>query len=489
MLDTGRLRNRIDLHSGARKVAVISASLVGTQAVTSLLGLVYWALAARQSSVAAVGIAGAAVSLMLLLGSVGMLGLGTLLIAELPKTRGGSRRRLVRSALVVSGLASALIGAVVAVGLGATGSASLASLGSPFNVVDFAVGTGLTGLTMVLDQAVLVVGRSNVQLERNTVASVVKIGALALLAVAGHTAGMDIFLAWTIGNLVSLVLVAARFRVRTDGPRDRRLIDLRIVRGLARSAASHHALNLMLQAPILLLSVVVALVLTAEDNGYFSTARSIAGFVFVLPFSVTIALFAAAGGRADELTARMKFTIPFGLAASLAADVVLFPLGPTVLAAFGHSYSVEALTTLRVLALAGLPFVIKDHFVALRRVQNRTGNAAVAALGGAVFELASAVVGAKVDGTVGLCAFWVGALAVEAVVLGVAIRRSVRGGSSGQASGGVSAGVTEVLVSSGPEAIPATASVAGAGAATTARRPLPGRPRPLPVPRETVMAR
>ena len=479
------LRDRVRLQSGVRKVAHISASLVGTTAVTSLLGLVYWAIAARQSSVADVGIAGAAVALMQLLGTVGMLGLGTLLIAELPKVGvSGSRRQLVRSALAVAGLASAAIGAVTAVALGATGSASLASLASPPNVIDFAIGTGLTGLTMVLDQAVLVVGRSRLQLERNTLASIAKIVALIALGLAGRTSGMDIFLAWTIGNLVSLGLVLIRCRVRESGARTGRLIDFGVIRGLARSAASHHALNLMLQAPILLLSVVVAVVLTAEDNGYFSTARSIAGFVFVLPFSVTIALFAAASGRADELVARMKFTIPFGLAASLVADVVLFPLGPTVLSAFGHSYSVEALTTLRVLALAGLPFVVKDHFVALRRVQNRTGNAAMAALLGAAFELVSAVIGAKVDGTVGLCAFWVGALTVEAIVLGVAILRSIRTGPTA---------VTQVLVPSGPDMIPTNTSVPGPSAELpprqSVRRPQPGRHRPRPTTHEAALSK
>src|SRR6478752_8286249 len=65
---------------GLRRVAGITASLVGTQAFTSVLGLVFWTLAARRFSVADVGVAGAAVAMMMLLGSFGSLGLGTLLI-------------------------------------------------------------------------------------------------------------------------------------------------------------------------------------------------------------------------------------------------------------------------------------------------------------------------------------------------------------------------------------------------------------------------
>ena len=70
--------------SGFGRIAGISASLVGTQAFTSVLGLLFWALAAREFVTTEVGVAGAAVALMMLLGSLGSLGLGTVLIARLP---------------------------------------------------------------------------------------------------------------------------------------------------------------------------------------------------------------------------------------------------------------------------------------------------------------------------------------------------------------------------------------------------------------------
>ena len=42
-----------------KRVAGIAASLVGTQALTSVLGLVFWTLAARHLPASEVGIAGA----------------------------------------------------------------------------------------------------------------------------------------------------------------------------------------------------------------------------------------------------------------------------------------------------------------------------------------------------------------------------------------------------------------------------------------------
>ncbi len=410
---------------GFSRIAAVSASLVSTTAVTSVLGLVYWTLAARQTSVVAVGIAGAAVSLMMLLGNVGMLGLGTLLIAEVPRIATGRRRLLVRTSLAASGAASAALGLVAALAVHVLPVGGLREVGSPFNTLDFAVGTGIMGLTMVLDQAVLAVGSGRIQLERNIVSSAAKVVALVVLTSLGHRSGMDIFLAWTIGNVVSLPVVAYRTRGGRAHEERRRLVDRRVLRGFARSAVGHHVLNLALQAPLQLLSLVVVIVLSAQSNGYFSTARSITGFVFVLPFSITIGLFAAARGDESEVVRRMRLTIPLSLAASAAAVIALFPLGSLVLRAFGSEYSTSGLTTLRVLVLAGLPFVVKDHFVALRRVQGRTGQAALAALAGAVFEVIAAVVGAHVGGLVGLCAFWVGALVLEALLLARPLRQAV----------------------------------------------------------------
>src|SRR5438132_14361150 len=69
-------------------ILVNAGSLVGTTAVTSMLGFVYWWLAARQYPPEAVGFASAAISAMTLLGTFAMLGLGTLLLGELPQQLG-----------------------------------------------------------------------------------------------------------------------------------------------------------------------------------------------------------------------------------------------------------------------------------------------------------------------------------------------------------------------------------------------------------------
>src|SRR5512132_3304565 len=88
-------------------------ALVGTQAITSALGFVYWWLAARWFPPASVGLASAMVSTMMLLGTLGMLGLGTLLIGELPRQRWRAPQ-LVTTSVLVAGAASAALGLIFA---------------------------------------------------------------------------------------------------------------------------------------------------------------------------------------------------------------------------------------------------------------------------------------------------------------------------------------------------------------------------------------
>lgn len=427
-MPTSVMTTVVGARSSLRRVAEISASLVGTYALTSVLGLFFWLLAARQFSVSSVGVGGAAIAMMTLLGTLGTSGLGTLLIARLPHTAQGSRRVLTRSALAVAGTVASLLAFVVpfvAISVLHVGNLD-AIAGGPSNAVLFAVGTGLMAVALVIDQAVLVLGSGALQLERNAVASVVKLGALGALALAGQTGGMTIFVAWTLGTLVSLPLVAWRTRGGLRLEDSARLIDLSQLRGLGGQALSHHALNTTLQSPLQVLPLLVLVAVSTEQNGVFTTALQVTGLVFALPYAITVGLFAAAEGDAAHLIERMRFTIPLALGISVVANLALFPLAPYILSVFGSQYSAQGVEILRILAFAGLTFVIKDHFVALRRVQGRTGQATLVMLGLTVVELAAAYAGVRVGATIGLVLAWVAVLVVEAVLLAFPLAAATR---------------------------------------------------------------
>src|SRR5258708_34669549 len=140
---------------------------------------------------------------MMLLGSIGIVGLGTLLIGELPRQQ-GKEVSLISATLIVFGEVGGCLGIVFAAVAPYLSNAFQVLRASIENVALFAVGVRLTAIASVLDQALIGLLRGELQLWRNTLFAGVK---LAALFVAGlwlsHTTGLTILAPWEIGTALS----------------------------------------------------------------------------------------------------------------------------------------------------------------------------------------------------------------------------------------------------------------------------------------------
>ena len=183
------LRGHLDLFLNA-------GSLMATTAITSLFGFAYWWIAARTAPAEAVGQASAAVSAMTLIGTIGMFGMGTMLISDLQALR-GRKWELISTCLLASG------GAATLGGLGYVALAHLAipglqdALGSTAATVLLIFGIALSAMTLVLDEALVGLLAGPLQLMRNFWFSIIKLallGALAVLPIA--LTGGELLLTW-----------------------------------------------------------------------------------------------------------------------------------------------------------------------------------------------------------------------------------------------------------------------------------------------------
>jgi O-antigen/teichoic acid export membrane protein len=409
--------------SAKRAILVNAGSLVGTTAVTAGLGFVYWLVAARVFSPVAVGLASASISAMSLLGFVGMLGLGSLLMGELPRQPDRSSP-LITGAVVVSGVAGGLLGLAFAI-IASSVSAQFHPLGqSPSMVALFAFGVALTSASLVLDQALIGLLFGGLQFARNAFFSVAKLAALALLSVwATDQFGIGIYATWAIGNLLALVMVAAVgtsqgwWRLNTLPRRD-------VFHGLRRAAAGHHALNLALQFPVLALPIVVTAILSATFNAYFYVAWMVAiSFVWVAPFALSVVLYTVGSKNPATVTRAARFTTGLSLLLGLVGAGAIQLLANPVLRVFGATYATHAGPSLRIMVLAVFPLIIKDHYVSICRIEGRPAQGATLVSAGALLEVIGAAVGAHQGGLVGLSLGWVAMICVEAVVMAPTVLR------------------------------------------------------------------
>ena len=403
-----------------RHILVNAGSMMGTTLVTALLGAAFWWLAAHDFSQSAVGVASAAVSAMTLLGYLATLGLGTLLMGELPRLQRG-HRGLINAALSASGLIGVALGIAFAL-LAPALSEDLGSLSSSWAAaLMFAVGVGLTGLAGVLDQALIGLMRGSMQLNRNVVFSVVKLLALAAVSVGiANPDGVWIYSAWVVGLGLSLVVLTQLYLRRGD---DTLRPSFAALGRMRRSAATHHVFNLAIRTPDLVLPLIVVTVLSATATANFYIAWMIASFAFMVPVSLSSVLYAFGSGEAAGLGERYRLSIALSASLGLAANVILLLAGGAILSVFGASYEQGALTTLHVLALGVFPETVKAHYLSICRLERRIAAAMPIVIGGTVLELVGAAVGGALGDLSLVAAGWLAAVTLEAIYMSRAVLR------------------------------------------------------------------
>lgn len=393
-----------------------AGSLVGATIVTSALGFVYWLVAARLFPSTSVGLASASISAMLLLGALPVLGLQTLVIGELPFRRGQE------APLIATSLALAL-GSGAALGLLFAGTAPLVATdfrplsASVESVVLFALGVGLTAMTLVVDQALIGLLRGDIQLGRNVLFATAKL--LALVATVLWTSrrlGLTIYATWIVGNLISLGALAGLAGLKGHW-KAASLPHWSALRGLGRAAVGHQALNLAIGAPVLILPVAVTVLLSARMNAYFYTAWMMAGLIFIGPEALGIVLYAMGGRDRAGLARTVRLTLGLALGVGLLGNCVTLLGANQVLSLFGNGYPAHAAQVLRIVSLGVFPLIIKQHYIAIARISGRLTGATLLMAAGACLEVAVAGVGATLGGLTGLSLGWVLGLSGEAALV------------------------------------------------------------------------
>lgn len=410
-----RLNSRLQAASRHNRSLLTNAgSMVGTTLVTSALGVAFWLIAAHNFSQPAVGVASAAVAAMILLGFIGTLGLGTLLMGELPRRR-DRHHSLLNAALLINVLAGFLLGLGFAL-IAPLISSNLGDLSESFAATAFfAVGVGLTALVLVLDQALIGLLRGGLQLTRNSVFALAKLLALIPIAVFATSADAPwIYAAWATGIALSLLVLIPFYAGRgrdTLRPNFVLLIQMRA------SAGYHAAVNLGLETADMAMPILVVILVSPAATASFYIAWMIVGFLVVVPLSLSMVAYAIGSADAAGLSRRFRFTVGISLAFGLLANLVLIPGASPALQIFGHDYADQATTALHILALGVFPMTIKTHYVSIHRVQRSLRPALPIVWGGTLLELGGGAAGAIAGGLTGVAWGWLAGMCIEALVM------------------------------------------------------------------------
>ncbi len=348
-------------------------ALLANTAGTTVVGFVYWAIAAHLYDRQALGRGSALVAALLLISNIAQLNLHNALPRFLPRA-GRSACRFVTYSYGASSLVALVLGLSFVTILPRLNTNWRFLSDSAFFAVMFVAGTVVWGVFNLEDAALVGLHRSALVPIENVVYGVFKLVLLAGVAVWLPSTG--IITSW----LVPLVLIvpAINWLIFNRYLKDRDFAAATAglsAREVVRFASIDYVGALIGQSYWNLLPLLVLSVLGAAANGTFYVAWTIATALWLVAFNFAWSLLvegATAPHRVPELTRGVivrcaAFTIP-GVA------LLIVAAGP-ILRIYGSAYAVDA-SLLGLLALAAIPVGLVNIAFTLDRLAGRVGRAA-----------------------------------------------------------------------------------------------------------------
>jgi O-antigen/teichoic acid export membrane protein len=400
-----------------------AGSLAATTGLTSVFGFVFWIVAAKEFKPEAVGDGAAATNVMQLFGTIGMFGLGTMMIGELPRRR--QRGGLFSASLITSAVGSLILALLFVAVIAFTPYRNqfpeiTASLP---RIVVFTVGVTLTGSTLVFDEGTIGLMHGEVQLWRNLAMSGLKLAILPCTTIFLHDDfGVGITFAFVAATALSLL--PSVYMLARGGSRILHRPDWSLLRSLFKVALSHNWLNLAIATPPRLMPIVVLLAVGAKANAAFYVAYMITSFLFMVPVHLSTVLFAIASASPELIAEKLRFVLRVSLMIGLPVMAVLAVSAHFALGLFQPYYAQVGTVPLWLLVIGYIPQMPKAQYIAVSRATNKVGRAAGVLCGAAVCELVAIMVGGHMGGLNGLSFAYLGVLTVEGLVTAPTVLRA-----------------------------------------------------------------
>lgn len=361
---TGRPRTRMALGEHLREPMrrAAYALILGT-GITSVLGLLFWALAARLLPPATVGIGAALVSAVTLLANIATLGLRNGLVRFLPEAGASTRRLIVRAYGLCAGAAT-VVAAVFVLGQ-PIWAAELGLLrSSPWAAVAFCLATAVWVLFILQDHVLTGLHRTGWVPVTNGLSSAAKIGLLPLLT---FSAGWAIFAASVLPAAVVVAVVT--LLVLWSAPATEAGARAVPVSRLARFAAADHLAALLWLGTGSVLTLMVLQQLGPAASAYYYMAHTIAYAAFLITSNVSSALLAEGARSPDRTPALIRAAVRNAALLVLPAVVMGVLLAGPVLRVLGAEYAEQATLLLWLLLVSAVPQVVVGVALAAARLR------------------------------------------------------------------------------------------------------------------------
>ncbi len=404
-------------HSALRS----SLGLVAAKAAQTGAGFAFWVVAARATSDREVGLTAAAVSAVMICTQFAVLGTGSAVIVAVG--RGEPPARVLDAAFAIVGVAGTVLAAGYLV-LQSVVTPDTASVSVLFWLA-FLVATVTGTMAIVLDQALVALGRGASATLRYALGGGVTFGVAALVAWQVHGVAADVLMAcWALGTTVACAVGAVQLR-RLIGYSPRP--SLRAARGrpLLAVGIPHQLLTLTERLPGLVLPLLLAHMVAPEAAAYWYPAWMMAWAAYTAPMLMGIVQFSEGVRDAGRLVSTTWASLRRSLAVGGLAAAVLVIFAHPLLSLLGEQYAESSAEALRWLAAGLVPYAVLHAYNAVCRARGIYAEAIIVGVTLGVALCASALWAAD-RGPSAMALAWLVVLAIGAVAVGVRLLAVLR---------------------------------------------------------------
>jgi len=325
-----------------------SIYLMLSTGVMAVFGFFFWTINTRLYSAEQIGIGTTLISVMALISSFSLLGLGNSLIKYLPTS--DKKNEKINTSFMFVGLTSIFISIFFLVFLKIFSTRLLFVRENIIFSLLFLLFTFFFSLNRISETVFIAYRLSKFVLIKNTISGITKlILPIFLVALGAYGIVVSMGIAMAIAFLVSLVFLILRFNYLPKP-----IIDRIVVKKMMKFSLGNYIAGFIGGLPVMVLPMLITNSIGAKFSAYFYLDMMIANILYIIPMATSQSLFAEGSYSERDLRIQLKKAIKIISLLLFPAILITFLFGKYILLFFGKEYSSEGVIFLQILAISGI---------------------------------------------------------------------------------------------------------------------------------------
>ncbi len=363
--------------------------LMGSTGVMAVVGFLFWIIASRFYSPAAIGIGGSFVSLTNLLQGIASLGLPITLIRFLPRSQKPDLK--ISSAITITGFSSLIISILFYFISKAWLPEIHTLISNPVMWSVFAICVILGTWQQIENSIFIAYNRAHWIFIESIVYSILKVILVLPLA---FLQGFGIFISQA-GSLALAAIASLTVHIQKYKINFFQGIHGNVIQELGKYTAVSYLVGLTNGVPAQILPAMIAGSLGPDSAAHFFLALMMVNLITIVPQASSQTLFATASANPQLMRSLTIKSLKTQVVLVLIAFTGLWIFGGWILFVFGSTYAADTTPVLRILSFSVFPILVAAPLNTRLRVRKELKKLAIITVLGATSVITSCFIGSK----------------------------------------------------------------------------------------------